>query len=178
MKKELVSAIFVSTFTSVLIGIFYFWNVSVAENEIITKQANNVAIDMCESTSLFIPSSYSLNISSQDVSDADIKIKDNNDALKKKALYALLIFSIVGSISGIILSKIWKLKLGPIILTSFILLAFVFLTEYLFLKIIMSNYTYIDPNFVKKTILSSLVQNSTTPIQSSTVSSFFDDLTN
>lgn len=159
MKEEIVSGILVATLASVFIGFFYFTEVARVEGEMIKEQSKKLTNDIIDSIYLFIPSS-NVDIKYPDLSITNEQVKFSNNELKKKAFIALLIVLIIGIVVSILLSRIFKLNYINILFESLIILLFVGLTEYAFLHLVSKNYTITDPNFVKYTILTKLLEKS------------------
>jgi hypothetical protein len=146
------------------ISIFFFTYVSKVEGDVIKSQMTNIVNNLSDGSQLLLTPDQQAsigtliqdNLNIPDMSTQDSKVRDNNNALKKKAVK---IFSMIILSGFVILIYLWhthKLNMSEIFKYSIIILLLVGLTEYLFVSQISRNYMIVDPNYVRYLIANNL----------------------
>lgn len=150
-------------FFSIFIGIFYFTYAAMIEKTVVKTQVVN-AITTLLHDSQFIKYDRAkmkavLNsMSPPDLSKEDKEVEAKNAKIVKSTIILFSVFAAVVSIIILILYKIYKFDFKPILIVNVILLVFVAITEVFFLNVIASKYMSLDPNVVKKEVISKLLE--------------------
>ena len=166
-KSELVSKILVNVLLITLfIGVFFFTYGSYIEGKIVKNQMEFLASNIKDSFGLFGKNTNDFIITKineiklPDLSREDKKAEENNEEIKMKAFKFLLLFSlfVVFCIYLIYVknNNNNSYELNKIISENIIILIGIGVTEYVFLTYFAARFTSIDPNQVKKTVLSLL----------------------
>ena len=156
----ILSFILISTF----ISIFFFTYVSKVEEEIVKSQIKNSIDNLVSSSNLFlterqkflIKDVYLKNVKAPDMSEEDANIDKNNSALLRKTI---IIFSCIVGVGLLIVFGLWykyRFNIKEVVLTSFIILVLVALTEIFFVTYVTKNFLLIDENYLSYVILSNL----------------------
>jgi len=148
------------TLISTFIGIFFFTYGKKIEENVVKSQSELVASYLAKDISTFIDKDTAQKITSSlpppDMTKQDQEVEENNKQLQSQAFNTLLIVLIGGLLLTIIIAKYYNLNLTDILQTNLTILAFVAITEYVFLTYIGQNFISLDPNFVRHKILISL----------------------
>lgn len=148
------------TLISTFIGIFFFTYGKKIEENVVKGQSELVASYLAKDISTFIDKDTAQKITSSlsppDMTKQDQEVEENNKQLQSQAFNTLLIVLIGGLLLTIIIAKYYNLNLTDILQTNLTILAFVAITEYVFLTYIGQNFISLDPNFVRHKILISL----------------------
>lgn len=148
------------TLISTFIGIFFFTYGKKIEENVVKGQSELVASYLAKDISTFIDKDTAQKITSSlsppDMTKQDQEVEENNKQLQAQAFNTLLIVLIGGLLLTIIIAKYYNLNLTNILQTNLTILAFVAITQYVFLTYIGQNFISLDPNFVRHKILISL----------------------
>ena len=148
------------TFIVTFIAIFFFTYGKKIEENVVKNQSELVASYLAKDISTFIDKDTALKITSSlsipDMTKQDQEVEENNKQLQSEAFYTLSMILIGGLLLAIIIAKYYKLNLTDILQTNLIILAFVAITQYVFLTYIGQNFISLDPNFVRHKLLISL----------------------
>ena len=165
INYEMLIKILLNTlFISIFICIFFFTYAAHIEEKILNYQmkflANNIKNNVSslgnQATNIF--KSQINNYDPGDLSQQDILVKKNNrkvlyEAFKSNCLYLLFVIFII----GIIHYKINKnINIKNIIIYNIIILCFVAVTEFSFLRYFGSQFISIDPNQIKLSIIKNI----------------------
>jgi hypothetical protein len=147
---------------SIFLAVFYFTYASKIEKEILDIQVKNLIDDLTYDMSAF-PNDINeklrtivKNISVSDLSKEDKEIDDGNQELINRALINFGIFAAISVTILTIFFIIYNIDLKDIVITNLILLAFIAITEVLFLNLIAKSYRSLDPNVIKLNIINKL----------------------
>jgi hypothetical protein len=163
--KHAANVIIATAMISVFIGVFFFTYASKIEQDIVVKRTTEIVDSMVSSAQIIPPSEKAL-ISTQIAPNltipASLEQQDAEVAAANKQLmiYAAKAIAIFVSICVIVVGCLvyyYKLPLGELIQNNLIILVFVALTEFIFLTFFAQNYITIDGNYVKKTVVESLI---------------------
>lgn len=144
----ILSIIFITTF----LVIFFFSYAQYIEENVITTQSKELVNYFTENLFSFLNPNQKQNIRNF---LENINIPENNsyqESNKQTIKKTILFFSIFdGSllIIALILSRFDKINLSHLLLKNIFLLIFVFLTEFLFLNLIVKEYISFDPNSLR-----------------------------
>lgn len=162
LPSEIATIILQVVLIATFIGVFFFTYASKIEKEIVEDQMDYIVKDIVNNIKIFIPenkrkdvSDFIKNMTIPDMKREDKLVDDMNKGLLNKAVIVLSILVIVGVIAVYIMSIKYNFTLMPIIKESLIVLAFVGLTEFVFLRYIGKNYRSGDPNIVKYELINS-----------------------
>lgn len=161
INKVLINVLFISLF----IGFFFFTYISYIEKKVVIKQMNFLSRDIKNTISLLgknindIISTKLNEVVLPDLSHEDIKVKENNDKIKKQAFIVLFLFALF--MSFLVYYNYTKYsnnsyKLNDIIFENLVILIAVGLTEFVFTTYFGSRFISINPSVIKLTILKSL----------------------
>lgn len=142
------SIIFITTF----LVIFFFSYAQYIEENVITTQSEELVNYFTENLFTFLSPSQKQKISDflENVSfPENNSYEESNKQIKKKTALFFSIFDGSLLIIAFILSRFDKINLSHLLLKNLILLIFVFLTEFLFLNIIVKEYISFDPNSLR-----------------------------
>ena len=156
-------------FVSAFLAFFFFAYASRVENEVVRKQSKEMVDDIVDDVALLLPdeaiteiNTILSTVSPPDMTEEDKKVKETNDALIKKVSIFVSSVLVIGLILVLGISYFYgksskePFTFSSIIIHNVIILAFVALTEFVFLYYFVQNYTSIDSNFVKYTVLKTL----------------------
>ena len=174
-NAEFVSSILVQVILFfIFISIFFFTYAAITEQKIVKDQLNFLVDQtvgpilgfVCKNKVIncnnFVKSVESIDPKSPEIKKNDDKIDSNNKEIMRKASQILLITSLIvlGIVGALyIISKnknvgfFKQFSINHVLITSFIILIFVGITEYLFLTYFGSRYITIDVNKVKIALL-------------------------
>jgi hypothetical protein len=146
------------TFITIFISVFYFNYVCNVEAEIVKSQAIFLTDDLFNDMQL-LPDTIKQTIFSNLPSvkpGLDNEQLQKNHALKKQTYKTLLIIFVIGISLSYYLCNKYNYDFSEHIIYSLVLVCFVCLTEYIFLKIVTSNFITSDPNYIKYSFLNNL----------------------
>lgn len=159
--EDIATIIVLVVLVAIFLTVFYFTYVSKVEDEIIRKQVayltNYFISDLkllpredIESIRQSIPDN-------QNMAEQDQAVKIHNKKVEEKAYTVLGIFSAIGIGIAYYLSKKYGFSLLDVLKNNLLILAFVALTEFIFLNVFVRNYISVDVNAIKLFILDKLV---------------------
>jgi len=161
-KKDIGNIILHVILIATLITIFFFTYATTVEEEIVKDQVDFIIEDLTDSTKLFPPEMTGVLKTSidamelPDMKSVDSEVEEKNKKLMNNVL--ILIGSIL--ISGLSLvyfmSQKYDFSFLELIKHNAIVLVFVGLTGFFFLRYLAKNFRSGDPNHVKKTVLVTL----------------------
>jgi uncharacterized membrane protein YraQ (UPF0718 family) len=161
--RDIANIILHVTLISAFIGIFFFTYASKVEEQIVKDQVNYIVKDFIgDSKNLLGPESEAIkqmlnNIQAPDLEEEDKMVKEQNSKLFSHAMKILVVGVLIGCCTVYWMSTKYDFDLMELIKVNLILLAFVALTEYVFLTYFGASFRSGDPNVVKKIILDSFV---------------------
>lgn len=146
---------------AIFICVFFFTYAKNVEEQIVIKQTQELVYDLMGDVLKFEPVKNSLkevvpNLKSPDMSREDKKVERDNQLLLNQALSLIIISSVVVFTIVFSLVYIFNLSFVKIIVPNIIILGFVGLVEFLFLRYIAFNYISFDPNYAKHAVLQTL----------------------
>lgn len=151
---------------SAFLVVFFFTYAARVESEIVESQSKAIVKDIADEVKILLPDAYinklgsSIDsIQSPDMRDEDQKVKEANDKLKADVIRVITIVIFIGLTVVWLISHFYGNKqftFTGIVTHNIIILAFVALTEFVFLNYFARNYISIDSNYVKYVILKTL----------------------
>ena len=158
--KIILSVVVISSF----IGIFFFTYESKIEANIVRNQSSEIIKDCALELRELLPdqalqSLYDVvepSLVAPDLSNEDLDVKTSNDALIKKVVRMIVIFTSIGFLLVALLCLIFKINPKDMLISTALTLVFVAAAEYIFVTYLVQNYSTIDANFVKRKILNIL----------------------
>ena len=166
----IVSVVLISTF----IPVFFFTYVSSVEKQIVKKQLENIVNELMSEVNMFLTYEQREvmklmlnNMEMKDLSKEDKMVEENNNKLKKKsAMFFAVLISIASLIVGFLYFKNGLTKdsakdskgdlsifMKEIIGLNIVMLGAVAFTYFLFIRIVVANYSLVDSNFIKHVML-------------------------
>jgi len=161
---EIIAIIMTVIFVASFLSIFFFTYVSKIEEQVVKNQVSFIVNDllkplkMISKESLNYASLLANNIPTPNLSAEDDEVEKHNHEVYMNTMKLIAISFIVGMIILFYISKKYKLNFWQIVKKNTIIILFVALTEYLFLNCFAKNYMSADPNIVKRTIITKLLQ--------------------
>lgn len=174
-KKEMSDIILHVIFITTFVAIFFFTYVTDVEKKLVNDQivmlvhnmfydAGILDVNTKSQIKTLLENNQNLSVTNPDLSEEDEKTKKNNDKIYQNVIKILIISVITGLVMSYGLfyydENPNKGNYMKIIKKNSVLLVSVAIIEYLFLHLVLSNYYYADPNFVKKQILLALQKHS------------------
>jgi len=153
---------------STLITIFFFTYAAKVEEEIVKEQVNFIIEDLTDNINMLpenakeIVRNMSREITEPDMTELDNKVIESNAQLLKKVTIMVSITLIVGVYIVYMMSKKYNFSFSDLMKHNFIVLVFVFITEFCFITYLGKNFRLGDANFVKKSVLTILKEYSET----------------
>ena len=161
-SEEIASIIMSVLFVGTFLGIFFFTYASKVENDVVVDQVNYIVSDLANDLQVLPPEiianlkTQMNNIQQPDLSSADADVEASNKKIMNNAIMMISIFLVSGLILIYIMSRIYGFSILHILKKNLIIITFIGLTEFSFLKFFASNYISADPNAVKLLILNKL----------------------
>jgi hypothetical protein len=159
----LLHVLFITTF----LVVFFFTYASKVESNVVKIESKRIVSELVSDALLVLPDEAVVaintdilpNLSVPDLQQEDADVKASNDALIKKTGIMLAVAFVVGIIIVFGMARLFgktsnpPFTFGSIVAHNLIILAFVALTEFVFLYFFVQNYISIDSNYVKYRIL-------------------------
>lgn len=147
--------------SSLIVVLFFTYTVSV-EKEVVRERLSSIITSFSDTIYIFVPNNLldyitHVKITPPDLHIEDEKIDQYNRELEFKAgvmIGSLLILSIIVAFW---LSKKYEFSFKHLLLENLIIGGFVLATELYFFHFVASKYIPIDENFIKKTVVQSLI---------------------
>lgn len=145
------------------ISIFFFTYVFKVERKIVSSQVNSLMDDLNREMDIVLDADKKNELKQfmaqlpVDTSN-DARVEQDNQALRAKAFKMLAYIVGIGAVLVIAGVLIFKLEVKPLLLSAFITLASVALTEFIFLTCFAYNYKTLDDNKVKLALVRALKQ--------------------
>ena len=143
--------------------IFFFTYASKVEKQIVQNQSTAVVQDVLDDILVILPDSavatigeHVQNITPPDMSDEDNDVKIKNHELYMKTVKQIAALFVIGMIVIYIMSKVYKFSMKDLLVHNLIILFFVAVTEFAFLRYFAKNYSTIDSNYVKYVALKTI----------------------
>jgi hypothetical protein len=153
-----INVLFVATFLTV----FFFTYVVKIEGEIVEDQVNYLVKDLSENIKL-LPEDVTAMMRQQvktaprpDMTKADETVQKNNDEIFWSTIKIVGVALGVGLTGAFVASRYWNFSMMDSLKRNLLILAFIALTEYIFLMTFGRSYRSADPNHVKLVILNKL----------------------
>lgn len=154
----LINVLFVATFLTV----FFFTFVVKIEGDIVKDQVDYLVEDLSENIKL-LPAEATTLLRHQlktsqrpDMTKADEAVQKSNDEIFWSTIKIVGIALGVGLTGAFAASRYWNFSIMDSLKRNLIILAFIALTEYIFLMTYGRNYRSADPNHVKLVLLNKL----------------------
>lgn len=154
----IISVLFISLF----IGVFFFTYGAYIEGLVVKNQMKFLSEDIGGYINL-LGNDINKNIKNKllelpniDLHEEDDKVKESNLKVMNNALIANIAFVVSTIFIVYYLNKSAKLNIKDVIIKNFIILIFIAITEYAFLKYFGAHFISIDPNKVKYNVVENL----------------------
>lgn len=146
---------------AIFICIFFFTYAKNLEKVIIVNQTKELVYDLTSDVLKFKPIRDSLKpfvkkLKSPNMEDQNERVEKRNQLLFRKSFNLIIVSAVILFTIINFLIYIFNLSFLNIIIPNAIILVFVGLTEFLFLRFIAYNYISFDPNYAKYAILKTL----------------------
>lgn len=158
-SKEVADIVLNVIFIGTFLGIFFFTYAVQVEEEILEIQINDIILDLKNDLSIMPPEILATikqglqNVNRPDMTQVDAVVNAQNKNILKQAIMVIGI-SLATSLIGIYGASVyWKFSMIDLIKKNLIIMAFIGLTEFLFLTFFAKNFMSADPNYVKLLIL-------------------------
>lgn len=170
-SKTIITILLNVAVISTFIGIFFFTYAAKVEGEIVDEQVDFLVKDFTSSFVPFMPKTAITVLRDKikngklpDMSGVDKEVEESNKKLKKKAFMILgIFFTVCVAISLLIwYFNRYTISTGDmklIVKETFIILLFVAVTEFIFIKYIAKNYLSAEPNLIKLNIIKLIEEN-------------------
>jgi hypothetical protein len=152
-------------FIATLLGLIFFTYGSYIEQQVTVTQVEDLTNQYFTFLNLVItPAQKQLlnsafsQIQQPDMSQQDSDVNNANINLRNKAIIILSILFVSCLIVAYILSIIFKFSYWELLKENLIIMLFILITEICFATFIAKNYLAADPNYVKLTIINSLLK--------------------
>jgi hypothetical protein len=161
-KKDTGNIILHVILISTLIIIFFFTYVTTLEEEIVKDQVDFIIEDLTEGTKLFPREVTGLlrtsidEIELPDMKEIDEEVEKKNKRLRNHVLVLSAAIVVSGLSLVYFMSQKYNFSFLDVVKHNAIVLAFVGLTGFFFLRYLAKNFRSGDPNHVKKTVLVTL----------------------
>lgn len=155
VARIVMSVLFVATFLT----IFFFTVVAKVEGQVVDDQIKYLIGDFGDSLRLLPPQirqkliDQVTSFKKPDLSDEDAKVAENNKKIIKKAVILIVVSFVIIMLGIYFASRHFGFSMFDVIRDNMIILAFVALTEVVFLFVFAKHYISVDPNYVKKTFV-------------------------
>lgn len=147
---------------ALFISVFYFTAGSKIEEKVLEDQIDYIVKDFVHGANIIVPDDilngviYTLNETDVSNEELDKKVEKFNSALVKKALLTIGTLLGVTAIYVIAMTKNNNIDILPILGQSAVILLFIGLTEFFFMKYIGGSFYSGDPNIIKMATLKAL----------------------
>ena len=165
MQSEEIAYIILSfILLATFISIFFFTYVASVEGQMVKNQIDDTIKSFLSGTKVLLPSNVRENLKA--ILDANLKApdmstqdQDTANSNKKLINQALLIFGVLLGVGVAVIGIIWyfyRFSVFNVLKYSFLILAIIALTEFLFVTFVIKNYRLIDRNYLNYLIIDTL----------------------
>jgi hypothetical protein len=165
---DVTSSIVTATLLATFLTIFYFTYVHNVEKSIVENQIKYITDELADDLQVLPLTTRTIikrnlqrkskNNSNNNENADDISVEENNKKVIRNAFIAIAIINVVGFGIVYYFSKRYNLDLWQIYKENLIILAFIALTEFVFLNAFVRNYISVDSNSLKLFTLNKLLQ--------------------
>jgi hypothetical protein len=164
LPRFMVNFLLSTAFATSFIALFFFTYVKNIEREIVLDNVNYVIDDLTTTFLTILPEPIKAllefkldNIELKDLSEADNKVKEDNNKLLMKSAKTFGLILVINVSLAVYISHIYKINFTEILISNLLLLTAIALTEFFFLKLVIRKYISANPNKVKEIIFDNLV---------------------
>ena len=161
--NEIANLILTVSFVATFIGVFFFTYGAGVEKEIVIKQVDYITQDLTSLLNTNLAPEYKSLLRSAfskldppNMDAVDDEVKRNNAELMKQAFMVLGGVFTAGILLTYYLSSRYHLDFKSLLIKNSIMLVFIAIVEYVFLKYFATQFISADPNYVKTIIINTL----------------------
>lgn len=146
---------------AIFICVFFFTYAKNIEKKIIVNQTKELVYDLSSDILQFKPIKDSLKgfaykLKSPDMDEQNRRVENANKLLIEKTINLIIVSAVIVFTIVFFLTYIFNLSFAQILIPNIVILLFVGLTEFIFLRYIAYNYISFDPNYAKYSIIKTL----------------------
>ncbi len=159
----IVNLLLFASFAAAFLTIFFFTYVKNIEKEIVVNNVTYITDNLIDNYTILLGKDQKEyiaklldNININDMSKEDQNVIDKNKKLFNKTIKILVIGLIIILIITFIICSKYNIKYTDVLIKNFVLLIFIGIVEFVFLKYFIKNYLSANINFVKSELVKTI----------------------